>query len=169
MTGKSNASIPGRLNALYHSWVVLLNHGQSPLLLAIRLYWGYQFAQTGWGKLHRLPQVADFFASLGLPMPAATALFVALVEFLGGILLALGLGSRIVALVLFFNMTVAYWTADREAFGQFFSDPGKFTAADPFTFWFAALLILILGPGAWAVDTLIGRRFAAKLDSAPSA
>ena len=162
-------SVLARIKGLMASCATLLNRGQSPLLLAIRLDWGYQFAETGWGKLHRLPQVAEFFASLGLPMPAETALFVALVEFLGGILLALGLGSRIVALVLFFNMTVAYWTADREAFGQFFSDPGKFTAADPFTFWFAALLILILGPGAWAVDTLIGRRFAAKLDSAPSA
>ena len=24
---------------------------QSPFLLAVRLYWGWQFAQTGWGKL----------------------------------------------------------------------------------------------------------------------
>ena len=146
-----------RIVGLYHSAAVVLNHGQSPLLLAIRLYWGYQFAQTGWGKLHRLAQVADFFASLGLPMPGATALFVALVEFVGGILLAIGLGSRAVALVLFVNMTVAYWTADREAFGQILSDPGKFYAADPFTFWFIALLILILGPGAWAADRLAGR------------
>jgi len=137
--------------------VELLGHLQSLLLLAIRLYWGWQLAQTGWGKLHNLDQVANFFQTLGLPQPHATALFVALVEFVGGILFALGLGSRLISFVLFLNMTVAYWTADREAFGQILSDPGKFYAANPYTFWFAALLILIIGPGIFAVDTLVGR------------
>jgi len=133
-------------------------YAQCAVLLAIRLYWGWQFAQTGWGKLHRLDQVAQFFTSLGLPAPGATALFVALVEFAGGILLALGLGSRLVSLALFINMTVAYWTADREALSSILSAPGKFYAADPYTFWFAALLILVFGPGWIALDTLIGRR-----------
>ena len=148
-----------RIGSLYNSVITLLNYLQSPLLIAIRLYWGYQFAQTGWGKLHRIAGVTDFFASLGLPQPHLTAIFVSLVEFLGGILFALGLGSRLVSFVLFINMTVAYWTADREAFGHIFNDPGKFYIADPYTFWFAALLILILGPGLFALDTLIARRF----------
>jgi putative oxidoreductase len=141
----------------YAQFVSLANAAQSPLLLLIRLYWGWQFAQTGWGKLHHLDQVTTFFASLGLPAPGPTALFVALVEFGGGILFALGLGSRLVSLVLFVNMTVAFWTADREAFLGILSAPDKFYAADPYTFWFAALLILILGPGAFALDTLVGR------------
>ena len=135
----------------------LIDWLRSPLLLAIRLYWGWQFAQTGWGKLHHLENVTSFFATLGLPAPAQTALFVALVEFVGGILLALGLGSRIVAFVLFANMTVAYWTADREAFLGILSAPDKFYAADPYTFWFAALLILIFGAGALALDMLVRR------------
>lgn len=145
---------------LYAFFVRMMRLLQSPLLLAIRLYWGWQFAQSGWGKLHRLPQVAEFFATLNLPAPHFTAAFCASVEFVGGILFALGLGSRFVSLVLFVNMTVAYWTADREAFGQIFSNPDKFTAADPYTFWFAALLILILGPGLFSLDTLLRRRFA---------
>lgn len=132
-------------------------HAQSPLLLLIRLYWGWQFAQTGWGKLHRLGNVAQFFATLGLPAPGLTALFVALVECVGGVLFALGLGSRAVSAILFVNMTVAYWTADREAFASVLGDPGKFYAADPYTFWFAALLILIFGPGRFAFDTLLAR------------
>ena len=33
------------------------NRLQSPLLLAIRLYWGWQFAQDGWGKLTHLARV----------------------------------------------------------------------------------------------------------------
>ncbi len=145
------------LRSAYAAAASLLNRLQSPLLLFIRLYWGWQFAQTGWGKLHHLDHVTEFFTSLGLPMPASTALFVALVEFLGGILFAVGLGSRLVSLVLFINMTVAYWTADREALLGFFTAPDKFVAADPFAFWFAALLILILGPGAFAIDRLFLR------------
>lgn len=145
------------VKSAYGRFVSLANAAQSPLLLLIRLYWGWQFAQTGWGKLHHLDHVAVFFTSLGIPAPGPTALFVALVEFAGGIFLALGLGSRLVSLVLFLNMTVAYWTADREAFAGILSAPDKFYAADPYTFWFAALLILILGPGALALDTLAGR------------
>jgi putative oxidoreductase len=141
----------------------LLNRAQSPLLLLIRLYWGWQFAQTGWGKLQHLDRVAQFFATLGLPAPGTTAVFVALVELVGGILFALGVGSRLVPLVLFVNMTVAYWTADREAFTGILSAPDKFYAADPYTFWFAALLILVFGPGYLALDTLIGRWLAPKL------
>ena len=145
---------------LYASFLRAICFLESPLLLAIRLYWGWQFAQSGWGKLHRLPQVAEFFGTLNLPAPHFTAVFVALVEFVGGILLALGLCSRLISLMLFINMTVAYWTADHEAFGQIFSNPDKFTGADPYTYWFAGLLILILGPGFFAVDTLLRWKFA---------
>ncbi|MFZ1084743.1 MAG: DoxX family protein [Terracidiphilus sp.] len=138
----------------------LLNRLQSPLLLLVRVYWGWQFAQTGWGKLHNLDRVADFFATLNIPAPHLNALVVALVEFIGGILLTLGLGSRAISLVLFINMSVAFITADREALGMIFSDPGKFYGADPYTFWFAALLILILGPGELALDRVLKKLLA---------
>ncbi len=150
-----------RLIHMYDAAVSLLNRAQSPMLLLIRLYWGYQFAQSGWGKLHRLSGVADFFTSLGLPQPYLTAVFVASVEFFGGLLFSLGLGSRLVSFILFINMTVAYWTADREAFRHILNDPGKFYAADPYTFWFAALLILLFGPGLFAIDTLLRSRLPA--------
>jgi putative oxidoreductase len=147
-----------RITGLHNSFVALLNYLQTPLLFAIRIFWGWQFAQSGWGKLHRIPQVTDFFASLNIPHPHFTAIFCASVEFFGGILFALGLGTRVVSLMLFVNMTTAYWTADREAFLTLFSsDPDKFLKADPYTFWFAALIILIFGPGAWALDTLVSR------------
>jgi len=112
-------------------------------------------ADTGWGKLHNLDHVTEFFASLSLPAPGTTALFVALVEFVGGILLVLGLGSRVISLVIFINMTVAYWTADREAFTSIFTSPDKFYAAAPYTFWFGALLILVFGAGYFSLDKLI--------------
>ncbi len=148
----------------------LLNNLQSPLLLAIRLYWGWQFATDGWGKLNHLDRVTEFFTSLNLPAPGMTALAVALIEFLGGILFAAGIGSRLVSLVLFVNMTVAYLSVpdDRTNFFHIFSKPEDFYGASPYTYWFAALLILILGPGLFAVDTLLMRRFASSSAAAKS-
>jgi putative oxidoreductase len=132
---------------------------QSPFLLFVRVYWGFQLAQNGWGKLHNLARVGQFFASLGLPAPGFTATFVASIEFIGGILLILGLFSRFIGLVLTIDMLMAYLTADREALFSIFSDPDKFTAAAPYTILFAALLILIFGPGRIALDTLLLRRY----------
>ena len=132
---------------------------QSPFLLLVRLYWGIQLAQNGWGKLHNLGRVTEFFSSLGLPAPGATATFVASIEFIGGILLAVGLLSRFMGLVITIDMLMAYIMADREAFFSFISDPGKFYVADPYTFLFAALLILIFGPGKIALDTFLLRRY----------
>jgi putative oxidoreductase len=140
--------------SLLIKWASLL---QSPLLLAVRLYWGWQLVQSGWGKLHNLNRVTDFFASLNLPAPGLTATFVSGLEFVGGLLLILGLGSRFIGLLLTANMLVAYWTADRDALMAVFSDPGKFYNADPYTFLFAALLVLIFGPGIFSLDYLIGR------------
>ena len=132
---------------------------QSPFLLFVRVYWGVQLAQNGWGKLHNLAHVTEFFASLNLPAPGLTATFVASVEFFGSILLVIGLFSRFVGLVLAIDMAMAYIMADREALFSIFSDPGKFYVADPYTFLFAALLILIFGPGKFALDTYLLRRF----------
>jgi putative oxidoreductase len=160
-------SIVRRACDLHDAVCRLLNYLQSPLLLAIRLYWGWQLVQSGWGKLHNLDRVTDFFTSLNLPLPHQMAIFVSLVEFAGGMLFALGLGTRLVPLVLFVNMTAAYWTADREALGSIFSDPGKFYVADPYTFWFAALVVLIFGPGYWALDTLVGRYLRSRAAATP--
>jgi putative oxidoreductase len=131
---------------------------QSPFLLAVRLYWGWQFAQTGWGKLQHLPKVTAFFTSLGIPAPAFAAVSISWLEFLGGILLALGLGSRIFALLLAADMFVAYLTASRPALFSIFSDPGKFYGDDAYTFLFASVLVLIFGPGKLALEEVLLRR-----------
>jgi hypothetical protein len=38
------------------------------------------------------------------------------------------------------------------------SDPGKFYGTDSYTSLFASLMILIFGPGYFAIDTLIAKR-----------
>jgi putative oxidoreductase len=135
----------------------------SPFLLAVRLYWGWQLAQSGWGKLHSLDRVTDFFSTLNIPFPHANAVLVSNLEFFGGILLILGLASRLTGLVLAGNMLVAYLTADREALASFFTDPGKFYAADPYTFLFASLIVLIFGAGYVSVDTILNPLFSERM------
>ena len=135
---------------------------QSPLLLAIRLYWGWQFAQTGWGKLTHLDRTAGFFESLNLPLPKLNAVLAGGTECLGGILLALGLLARPAAVPLIFTMLVAYWTADREALDALASEPDKFVTAAPFLFLLASVIVLAFGPGKLSLDALLGRKAAAK-------
>jgi len=132
-----------------------VNRLQSPLLLLVRLYFGWQFIQTGWGKLHALGQVTGYFTQLGLPFPHVSAIFAAWLEFIGGILLMAGLLSRVTALALTIDMIVAYVAGDHAALLSFFKDPGTFTAATPFTFLAASLIVLIFGPGLFAIDTPI--------------
>lgn len=131
---------------------------QSPLLLVIRLYWGWSFAQTGWGKLTHLDRTAGFFESLNIPAPKLNAILAGGTECLGGILLALGLFARPAAVPLIFTMLVAYWTADRDALVALKTDPDKFVTAAPFLFLLAALIVLAFGPGKLSLDALLGRK-----------
>ena len=148
-----------RLRGLYDRFFTLISYLQSPFLLFVRLYWGWQLTQSGWGKLHHLSNVTEFFTSLGLPMPAQTALAISCLEFFGGIALAIGLLSRLTAFLLTINLIVAYLTADREALFSIFSDPDKFYAAAPYTFLVATIIILLFGPGKFALDALLERKF----------
>ena len=149
-----------KITYLYGLLVRVANSLQAPFLLAVRLYWGWQFAETGWGKLGDINKVINFFTSLGIPAPALNAWFVSGLELLGGILLIVGLGSRLIALPLVIDMLVAYITADREALGQIFSDPDKFYAAAPYTFLVASLMVLIFGPGKFSLDAILARKYA---------
>ena len=150
---------------LYTHFPALISCLQSPFLLAVRLYWGWQFVQTGWGKLHHLDKITDFFASLNIPFPAANAHFVAGLEFVGGILLILGLGSRMIGLLLTVNMLVAYWSADREALFSVFSDPGKFYIAEPYTFLFASAMVLVFGAGLISLDTALMKHYGIEVEA----
>ena len=135
----------------------LISYLQHPFLLFVRLYWGVQLIQSGWGKLHNLDKVTDFFTSLNLPMPHQTAFLISCLELFGGLFLALGLLSRVTALVLTINMVMAYVTADREALSSIISDPDKFTAAAPYVFLVASLIVLLFGPGIFSLDALANR------------
>jgi putative oxidoreductase len=83
--------------------------GIAPLLL--RLYLAPVMIQAGWNKLVGFDNTVAWFANpdwgLGLPFPALLAALAAGTEFLGGIALIVGLGTRLVAIPLMFTMVIA--------------------------------------------------------------
>jgi peptide-methionine (S)-S-oxide reductase len=140
----------------------VLDRLRDPLLLALRLFIGWQFFVTGKGKLENIDHVVVFFTQLGLPMPGPTAHFVAWVETLGGALLFAGLFTRLTALALTINMTVAYVTADLPAVKHFFSNPDEFVQATPFPYFLISLIILAFGPGVFSLDWILRKVVTAK-------
>jgi len=157
-----NAPASGKISLLATTYLWFAKAAsflQSPLLLIVRLYWGWQFFLTGKGKLENLGRIAEYFASLGIPLPYLNAALAGTTECVGGLLLVLGLGARLVSLPLTFVLIVAYLTADLEAVKTLFTNPENFLTADPFQFLFAVVLVLAFGPGAFSIDALIARRF----------
>jgi len=143
---------------IHHLLVKLGAILQTPVLLLIRAFWGYQFIQTGWGKLHHLDKVTNFFASLNIPLPRVSAIAAASTETIGGALLLLGLCSRFASAALVVVMCVALGTADHDAVVGIFSNPDKFLATDPFLFLYASVIIFCFGPGRFSVDALLFRK-----------
>ena len=130
-------------------------YGQSALLLAMRLLYGWFFIQTGYGKLTHLDRTAAFFDSLSLPAPGFMAGMVGTTELVGGALLLVGLGTRYAAAILTAVMAVAYLTAHA---GEAFASLDAFTAQEPFPFLVATLLALAFGPGRVSIDGWLRRR-----------
>jgi putative oxidoreductase len=133
-------------------------------LLLIRLSVGVVFAQTGWGKLHHLDDIIEFFRSLGIPAPELQAPFVSTLEFVGGIAVILGLGTRLFSAPLMFSMVVAIITAKKD-------DIESLTDVLGFIEWhyivFFAVLVL-LGPGKVSLDALIAKKLSSGGASTPT-
>ncbi|MCA9676144.1 MAG: DoxX family protein [Myxococcales bacterium] len=121
--------------------------------LAVRLAVGWTFMLTGWGKLHNLEMVTQFFASLHIPAPGFHAHLVASIEFAGGILILAGLGTRWVALPLIGVMTVAIYTAKLpELHGL-----GDLFGTEEFVYLAVFAWLALAGAGAASLDALIER------------
>ena len=131
---------------------------QCLVLLLIRLAWGFQLAESGWGHLTNVGKTADFFTSLHIPFPVANVYLSGSVELAGGILLMLGLFSRIISLPLLCNFCVAYLTASHAAIKELLHlSPDDFINDSAFPFLVTSLLILAFGPGKISLDYLLER------------
>ncbi len=129
-----------------------------PLLLCIRLYWGWQFFLTGKGKLGNLEATSQFFGELGLPLPKLNAVMAGSTECVGGLLLLLGFMTRPICLPLIFTMVVAYLTAHLEELKGVWENPDGFVTAAPFLFLLASVINFTFGPGRWSVDHFLVKR-----------
>ena len=107
----------------------------------------------GYGKVFggRMEQFTEGVAKMGFPMPDVFAWAGALSEFLGGILIALGLGTRIAAFFVFSTMAVA-------AFIRHASD--TFDVKElALLYGTIAMAIVLIGPGRFSLDYLICKYF----------
>jgi len=140
--------LPARI-ASYFSWA-------GPLIM--RLIVGYVFMLSGWGKLNNLPQIIQNFSEWGIPFPKILTPFVSGVEFFGGIMLLLGLFTRIPAAMLAVVMLVAIKSAKWESVDSLETLLGFEEA----TYFAAFIWLAISGPGAASLDRLLvnaaGRR-----------
>ena len=94
-------------------------------------------------------------AGMGFPAPTLMAWLVALTEFVGGTLLAIGLLTRPAAAAIFIFMMVAAFVVHLPM-GFFWTNRGfEF----PLMWGVAALFFLIRGGGPYSVDRAIGREF----------
>ena len=116
-----------------------------------RLTLGVVFIGTGWGKLHGLDKVTDFFTELGIPAPGFNAVLVASAELICGALLLVGLLSRLAAIPLIVVMTVAILAAKLENLHGI-SDLLGF---EEWTYIILALWIAVAGPGPLSLDRLL--------------
>ena len=121
--------------------------------LIVRLTLGLVFVTTGWGKLHSLDNVTQFFDSLDIPAPHANAVFVSSVEFIGGLLLIAGLGTRIVALFLIGVMAVAIGTAKLPELHGI----TDLAATAEFAYLATFVWLAVSGAGKASIDYFVGR------------
>ena len=143
-----------------YGWLVAAGNAlRSPVLLVIRLFWGWQFFLTGKGKLMDLSKPTQYFESLHIPLPHLNAILAACTECFGGLLLLVGLASRLISVPLMILLTVAYCTADIDRVRVLLSDPDKFVTADEFLFLFAVVIVFVCGPGAFSLDALLAKYF----------
>jgi len=105
----------------------------------------------GWFGGYGIEATGQFFASK-LGLPPSLALVAGLIEFFGGLALALGLGTRVVAALVAGMMAVAVLQVHLGA--GFFWTSGGFEY--PLFWGIVALAFVIRGGGRWSLDALIG-------------
>ena len=124
-------------------------------LLLVRLVVGARLVVGTWDNVTawaRMEEFAAFLSGHGFPAPLVSAVVSVAVQFAGGVLVALGLGTRPVGALLAVNFAVALGTVHL---------PGD----DAYEALFPALVILAVavllalgGAGRWSLDAGLARR-----------
>ncbi|MGK5594047.1 MAG: DoxX family protein [Parachlamydiaceae bacterium] len=140
-----------------YKWMHTASYLKSLFLLITRLFWGISFFIAGFSKFQDMQKFKTLLVSFDIYQPTFNAFFVASMETLCGLLLAIGFMARLASLPLIAILCTAYATVHQEAIKFIFTEPSKLMGSSPFTFLFACLLILIFGPGKLAIDYLLAK------------
>ena len=96
---------------IYQQIVARLQVADGIPLLLLRLYLAPVMIQAGWNKASSFDSIVDWFGNddygLGLPMPLVMAFLATAAELVGGVLLLLGVLTRLVSIPLMVTMIVA--------------------------------------------------------------
>lgn len=125
-------------------------------LTILRIITGIIFLLHGWQKITMfgLTGFTGFLSQQGIAAPAVAAAIVIAVEFLGGLALILGLGTRFVALPLAIDMLVALLTVHFAA--GFFVNNGGYEFV--LLLLAACVALAVSGGGIFALDNFVTRR-----------
>lgn len=120
-------------------------------VLILRLWVGAMFIWHGYTKLFGgMEQFSGWLNQLGVPLPVLFAYLAGLAEFVGGILLILGLFYRIAAFFILIVMIVALTTAH-------VGDPLSKTEK-PLTFGVTMISFILLGAGRYSLDAVFFKK-----------
>lgn len=122
--------------------------------LVLRLGLALIFFVHGWPKIKGIANVAGFFKQMNIPIPGLMAWVVAILETAGAVLLAVGLGTRVLAILFAFNMLVAIYKAKIGMMKSGFS--GQNGWEFEFALVVGSLALLFIGAGEYALDAKFG-------------
>lgn len=145
-----------------------MNGRINPAIVIIRLLVGWVFLVEG---LLKFVMAADLgsgrFASIGIPAPYIMAPFVGVIEIIGGALLIIGMFTRIAALILLINISVAilstkipiwlghgYWRFTLPQLKHYGFLSMLHEARTDISMVLGLLFLLLMGAGKWSVDAL---------------
>ncbi len=127
-----------------------------PLLFRLVLAYGfYSPAMMKWADIQ---SISGWFESMNYPFPVLNAYLAATIELAGVVLLALGLGTRIIAIPLIIVMLVAIFTVH---IGNGF-DAGDNGYEIPLYYILMLFYLFVNGPGKWSIDGLIKQQITKK-------
>src|SRR5215212_2273377 len=129
--------------------------GYAPLV--VRVSGGVVMAAHGWQKLQGGPaNFGQALAGLGVPLPTLMAYVVTFVELIGGILLIVGLLSRLAALLLTIDLVMAIVLV-KVNIGLLSPTDGSGVGAELDLALIAGFLVVLLAePGRLSVDQALG-------------
>jgi putative oxidoreductase len=137
--------------------MTLPQNATDALKLVARIVLGVVLIAHGWQKFaqYGIGGTAGSFATMGVPLPAVSAVFAAVVELVGGIALLAGAATVVAGVLVVLDMLGAFVLV-HIGNGVFVTDNGFELVG---VIAAAALLLVAAGPGRFSVDhALAGRR-----------